>query len=286
MDIGKLFKQKLANREVDASADLFNKIEAKLDASSASNVSTSLNEVATSTLSTAAKVTLISVAAVAITVGGYFVVRSQMQGTTESIVDGTTAEQAIVGSIAGSADMEQAITSTTTDNDTTKTDNPAFTTDFTDQIVISDGSNLKIEFDQAQKNSTGLALQGYEPSIEKVLAKQDIEKVVITDNPVQTTMDRDKHIEKTNLSSKLRIPSFITPNDDGINDYFVIENLNLYPDNVLIILNTSGKQIFSTSHYMNNWNAQSLPSGTYFYKLLLKSGGESEVKTGIIEVIR
>jgi gliding motility-associated-like protein len=65
----------------------------------------------------------------------------------------------------------------------------------------------------------------------------------------------------------------ITPNTDGKNDYFIIENIEHYPQSVLTILNRWGRTIYETTGYKNDWNGsvngRKLPVGTYFFMLKL-----------------
>jgi gliding motility-associated-like protein len=286
MEIDKLFKQKLASREVDANTNLFNKIESKLDASAAGNATTSSTQVATSVLTTSAKVTLISIAAAAVAIGGYFIAENQNQDTAKPTDKEVVAEQKVANDVEKTTIADNNVVAKTTEDNVAKADDAAVTTDFSDMIATPNNSNIEIEFNQPQKSNTASTLHNYKPTIERAAAKDDVEEVATANSPMPTSINKSKQTEKAALSSKLRIPNYITPNDDGINDHFVIDNLSLYPDNVLIIWNRAGKQIFSASHYQNNWNAQNLPSGTYMYKLLLKTEDESEVKAGIIEVMR
>ncbi len=67
------------------------------------------------------------------------------------------------------------------------------------------------------------------------------------------------------------IPTIFTPNDDGINDFFVIQCLSGedYPDNRVVIFNQNGSEVFHASPYENDWRGRykgrDLPVGTYFY---------------------
>ncbi|MTI40838.1 gliding motility-associated C-terminal domain-containing protein, partial [Fulvivirga lutimaris] len=86
--------------------------------------------------------------------------------------------------------------------------------------------------------------------------------------------------------SSLFIPNVITPNGDGINDYFVIRNLDISSTDKganLIITSRWGKQIYSSDNYTNEnpWGGDEAAEGLYFYKL--EAGGE--VYTGWLEVI-
>jgi len=60
-----------------------------------------------------------------------------------------------------------------------------------------------------------------------------------------------------------------SPNNDGRNDTFVIDGLELFPENKLFIYNRWGILIYTASPYRNEWdgtwNGEDLPDGTYFY---------------------
>ena len=85
----------------------------------------------------------------------------------------------------------------------------------------------------------------------------------------------------------------VTPNGDGINDYFYIDDVNLYPTNKVIIYNRWGRKLYETTNYDNEGNVfkgysgadltiggELLPSGTYFYtfEYLYNINGQSRKK--------
>ena len=76
------------------------------------------------------------------------------------------------------------------------------------------------------------------------------------------------------------VGNIITNNSDGINDLFVVTCLenNAFPDNVLVIFNRWGDEIFRAAPYLNDWDGsyrnEDLPSGTYYYFLDLGDGSE------------
>ncbi len=86
------------------------------------------------------------------------------------------------------------------------------------------------------------------------------------------------------------VPSIITPNRDGINDYFVIPCLNsgFFPDNEVKIFNQWGDEVFSASPYENDWEGtyagDELPVGTYYY--IVDVGNEREIMTGFVVIKR
>ncbi len=77
--------------------------------------------------------------------------------------------------------------------------------------------------------------------------------------------------------STIGVYNEFSPNDDGINDTFVIDGISLYK-NELKIYNRWGNIVYATKNYQNDWtgksnqartilNGKKLPVGTYFYIL-------------------
>lgn len=65
----------------------------------------------------------------------------------------------------------------------------------------------------------------------------------------------------------LFIPNVITPNGDGMNDYFQIDNANNFPDAKLFVYNRWGEKVFESDSYKNDWTPTKLNSGVYYYVL-------------------
>ena len=91
-----------------------------------------------------------------------------------------------------------------------------------------------------------------------------------------------------------KIPNGITPNGDGLNDFFIIPEIEQYPtkyfESELVIFNRWGDIVFQSGPYHNDWgglnnSGEPLPEGTYYYKLTLdlKKG---EFLQGDITIIR
>jgi len=68
-----------------------------------------------------------------------------------------------------------------------------------------------------------------------------------------------------------------SPNNDGINDYFVVEGLEDTDTEEISIFNRWGNLVFFAKDYQNDWNGtwnnEDLPDGTYFY--VIEVGSES-----------
>ncbi len=78
-----------------------------------------------------------------------------------------------------------------------------------------------------------------------------------------------------------------SPNGDGINDFFVIEGIEWWPDHALSIFNRWGEEVFHASPYHNDWDGTfknlNLPDGTYFYLL---EYGDGKVMSGYVQLRR
>ncbi len=73
----------------------------------------------------------------------------------------------------------------------------------------------------------------------------------------------------------LFVPSVITPDGDGKNDYFKISNIDVKVE--LIIFDRWGNEEYTNLNYSNDWNGlndkgKELPSDTYFYILKVGTG--------------
>lgn len=90
------------------------------------------------------------------------------------------------------------------------------------------------------------------------------------------------------LDDILKIPNVITPNSDGINDVFYIENIDKYPYSELTILNRWGNTVYEANGYDNTWDAKDQPGGTYYYVLFTGNGpnNPNKVYKGSITVVK
>jgi len=72
--------------------------------------------------------------------------------------------------------------------------------------------------------------------------------------------------------NELVIPTMITPNMDGKNDYFQLKGISTLGKTELVIFDRRGVQVYSNGDYDNLWNGvddneKPLPDDTYFYIL-------------------
>ncbi|WP_121967297.1 gliding motility-associated C-terminal domain-containing protein [Myroides sp. N17-2] len=81
------------------------------------------------------------------------------------------------------------------------------------------------------------------------------------------------------LEGDIVIYNLVTPDGDGKNDYFIIDNINRFPNNTVEIYNRWGVKVYDTKNYDSAGNVfrgysdgrvtvsknEKLPTGTYFY---------------------
>lgn len=92
------------------------------------------------------------------------------------------------------------------------------------------------------------------------------------------------------ITSELDIPNTFSPNGDNINETWVIEGIELYPNNAVKIYDRWGQEVFQTTGYSQakTWNGdirnRQATEGVYFYIIDLGDGGE--VINGTLTLIR
>jgi gliding motility-associated-like protein len=78
------------------------------------------------------------------------------------------------------------------------------------------------------------------------------------------------------------IPNVFTPNNDDKNDFFRIAGLEGFPNSRLEVYNRWGGLVFEKDNYQNNWRAEEIPDGTYYYILYRGDGNKYAAHVTII----
>lgn len=89
---------------------------------------------------------------------------------------------------------------------------------------------------------------------------------------------------------QITIYNGFTPDGDGLNDTWIIENIDNFDNNTVSIFNRWGNKVWSTTNYNNTTNfwdgknnsGAALTSGTYFYIIEIDNG--TGVKKGWVEL--
>jgi gliding motility-associated-like protein len=101
-------------------------------------------------------------------------------------------------------------------------------------------------------------------------------------NPSQDDRDNDG-IGDICDTIDINVSEAITPNGDGINDTWVIYNIENHPNHVIRVYNRFGNEVMFAKNYQNNWDghyvnkSNTLPSGaSYYYQIDLDGNGSIE----------
>ncbi len=92
--------------------------------------------------------------------------------------------------------------------------------------------------------------------------------------------------------SKFDIPSGFTPNGDGFNDTWEIDDAYLFPSMTVQVVNRWGQKIYYSVGYGNGiewdgtYNGEELPIGTYYFVIDLNDGNNTPPITGPVTIVR
>jgi gliding motility-associated-like protein len=180
---------------------------------------------------------------------------------------------------------------------------PNFALAFTKEAFAFAGNDTTIFLnDTLQLMASGGDFYSWEPT-DPLLGCAECPNPVFWDDTTRTLwvvvedFDNCKDIDSITITIDDRfssegpfIPSGITPNGDGVNDYWNIRWLYKYPENDVTILNRWGDVVYKASPYNNDWygtyNGKQLPEATYYYILkIFENGQQTQNYTGPITII-
>ncbi|MES2544670.1 MAG: gliding motility-associated C-terminal domain-containing protein [Bacteroidota bacterium] len=155
--------------------------------------------------------------------------------------------------------------------------------------VITVGSTAIISF-RVTVNSNAL---GMVSNTATVNYSDNTGAVTTNTNTVVVTIPTD--------TSEIEIHNYMSPDGDGLNEFFAIDEIENYPDNTVEIYNRWGVLIYDAKGYNNADKSfigfsnqpltiskdQLVPAGTYFYVLRYKNqAGKNKEKVGYLFVSR
>ena len=96
------------------------------------------------------------------------------------------------------------------------------------------------------------------------------------------------NVEDTGEALPVDAPKMFSPNSDGIDDLWVIGNIQSFPDCELVVFSRYGSTVFERKGYNNDWDGTDqagviLPEGAYFYTISCEDGKNT---SGSVSVIR
>ena len=105
-----------------------------------------------------------------------------------------------------------------------------------------------------------------------------------TSNVNQADRDRDGQGDVCDLV-ELNISQAITNNGDGVNDTWVIHNIENYPGTIVRVFNRWGNEVFYSNNYQNDWDGhykdlkEGLPTtGSYLYQIDINGDGSIDAQ--------
>ena len=93
--------------------------------------------------------------------------------------------------------------------------------------------------------------------------------------PITITVVQDYNVTPNNI---------LTPNGDGSNDTWAVENIASYPNNEVKVVDKAGRLVFTQKGYANTWDGANLTPDTYYYIIIF--GPDVAPKKGFITIIR
>jgi len=88
-------------------------------------------------------------------------------------------------------------------------------------------------------------------------------------------------------NSNVTANNILSPNGDGVNDTWIVKNIEQYPNNKVTVYDKKGTIVFSKKGYTNDWSGTfrgaTLNEDTYYY--LVDLGNGSVIK-GFMTVVR
>ena len=166
---------------------------------------------------------------------------------------------------------------------------PTISTGYTDTLICAN-ENVTLTVDGAD-----FYWWSTEETSDKIIVRNDNPNSTQTYQVVGTTDNCNSDTLEIKVSSQrcgspyVITPKFFSPNNDGINDYFVIKDIKRY-ENEVIIINKWGDVVYRKNDYDNRWdgtyNGQDVAEDTYMYYVRVKVDDTWEEEKGTITLLR
>lgn len=294
MRIDDLFKKNLANDEANVPDGLWERLETNLNTANANPSSAnqgsdmSFGSIVKS-ISTLGK-TIIGITSVALAgTGAYFLFSETEPSSEQTALTKPTIEikQEITPKIETTPDLQKTSTpieetvSPIIDSFIVETHLIETKSDSPTPIVVPTPTTSQPITNKIPKETPIAKKQESEtPKAENNKTKEEIATAI---SQTETFVKKEPKQEEI---INIKIPNAMSPNGDGINDYFKIYNLESYPDNELVVLDRRGKIVYRCKNYQNDWSAEGIPDGVYYFRLLIKHPSNSKINQGTLTIIR
>ncbi len=152
-----------------------------------------------------------------------------------------------------------------------------------DQTTLNGSGGLNYEWDP----TTGLS----DPTISNPVANPEATTTyTLTVSDDQGCVDVDEvTVEVIDMLDCLETVLGFTPNGDGVNDFWVIECIQFF-DNEVEVYNRWGQELYSATNYDNTWDGtyegKPVPDGTYYFVVKMQEPNDVRVFKGTVTIIR
>ncbi|MCR6638585.1 MAG: gliding motility-associated C-terminal domain-containing protein [Sporocytophaga sp.] len=105
-------------------------------------------------------------------------------------------------------------------------------------------------------------------------------------NSMANCASGEASIESNETIYSVHVPNTFSPNSDGINDLWILRNIEYFPDNELVVLNRWGNEVYKKRGYRNTWDGSSLNEGTYYFKLKIRFCNTEKTIVNYLTIVR
>lgn len=166
--------------------------------------------------------------------------------------------------------------------------------------ITPDAATIKLG-EGLQLNASGLENYSWLPAVDSLINDITIFNPVVTpfETTTYTVSGQDINgclgeasitiqVEEGKITDRINPHKLFSPNNDSVDDNWVIDAINNFPSCVVSIFDEKGIKIFENTPYQNTWDGtfkgNPLPQGVYYY--VITCGGKDDRKAGAITLIR
>jgi len=159
-----------------------------------------------------------------------------------------------------------------------------------DTIVINKGESIQLTAAGAQEYTWYPSTAMDNPTVyNPVITPQESIIYFVSGTDNYHCINTDSVFIRVNNDYYIKPYNFITPDGNGKNEIWIIENILSYPDNTINIYDEMGHEVFSRKAYDNTWDGKNktgelLPDGMYYY--IISFDNSKRKYTGSVLLIR